>query len=361
MTNIMAIKVGSEHGPESGVYVCSDSQFSNEREKGRAQKLFLRGGNLITSTGRLDRLMESVESLKDLKDGSPPSYVCERVFEHGRKFNFRKPKKGGHQDSQGYIVAGLENDEPTIYSVNISREAYEPDPEFKPIIKMPSYCFKGSGSSQVVPATQRDFETGNMGLVDFVEGLALCFSYGEKAQIDLWVDEKLQIGLITPKFTRLLYHPATNFSIEDAIKHFTLSTGIVFDPKEFTEDHRKGFGNVNTVLNDLYQAFLINCKTMENADRDVNSYNAMSKTDFSKREKYEKNRLLSIEERDSIRGYIKELFDGWVSGDISKIAEAVRTHTKRREERYKSADEFIKRLGDKANPDSTKPSASPSL
>ncbi len=338
MTNIMAVTVGYRDG-KNAVYVCTDSQATGWEQKGNVQKLFRRGGNLISSTGRHSRAIESIRELGQLKNRVEPSYIAQRLLDFGKE-NF---KFGDEKDGQDYVVVGLEGGQPVIYSVILSKHSLDPNSGYAPIEKVP-HSFRGSGSRQTIPAMQRDMETGNMRFDDLTEGMYFCFSLSNRADIDLFVNDRLQIGLVTPSQTRLLYHPAitSDGGLQDATDYFRVNFDIP-DAQTLPED----LGDLNHLracLNDLYHALLVSCRGMEIEDRDVNAANTAAKTDLTNREKHEAERQNALKRRDERKFYVAELVDSWTSGYFSILTEALKRYHDRREEMYDSGLDALEKL-----------------
>ena len=168
----------------------------------------------------------------------------------------------------------------------------------------------------------------------------LGFSLGQTAGHDIGVDDKLQIALVGPDRMRLLYHPLVNLeSLRDYFTYFAKTFGVRAQEQGETDQR---FTDINAVLNDLYHAILIGSSSMSVADRTVNRNNTMSKVDSSNRERYEKQRLEALAERDKQKGYVKELVDGWAGGDIAQVVAALNSYRDRRNTRYSKAVEFVK-------------------
>ncbi len=339
MTNIMAVTVGYRDG-KNAVYVCTDSQGTSWQDKQNLQKLFRRGGNLIASTGSYKRLTDAVRDLKELKDGVEPSYVCQRILDFG-KANFRFKDEN---DWQIYVVVGMESGKPTIYSVGLGIDSLNPNSGVEPIWRDVTRAFHGSGSRQTAPAVQRDIETGNTKLDDLTEGMSFVFSLANRADIDLFVNDRLQIGLVTPDQTRLLYHPVitSDGGLQDSTDYFRVNFGI-----SEKQPLPKDLGDLNHLragLNDLYHALLVSCRGMEIEDRDVNAANTAAKTDLPNREKHEAERQNALKRRDERKVHVTDLVDSWTSGDFSKLSEALKRYHDRREEMYDQGAQALEKL-----------------
>src|SRR3989338_934241 len=338
MTNIMAVTVGYKDG-KNAVYICTDSQATGWEEKGNVQKLFRRGGNLISSTGRHSRTIESIRELGQLKSGVEPSYIAQRLLDFG-KANF---KFGDEKDGQDYVVVGLEKGEPVIYSIILSKDTLDPHSRYPPIEKVP-HSFRGTGSRQTIPAIQRDMETGNLRFDDLTEGMSFIFSLANRADIDLFVNDRLQIGLVTPNQTRLLYHPAvtSDGGLTDEMDYFRVNFDIP-DTQALPED----LGDLNRLragLNDLYNAFLVSCRAMEIEDRAVNAASTAVKTNFPNRDKHEADRQKALERRDTRKEHVMMLVDAWTKGEPYWLGEALKKYHRRREEMYFSGLQALEKL-----------------
>ena len=170
-----------------------------------------------------------------------------------------------------------------------------------------------------------------------------CFSYGFKAGVDLFVDDKLQIGLVTPEAQKLIYHPEVNFRSEmDYLNYIFGDFGLPI--KEIDEDGHLKAGSVKGLLNDLYTFMLVTAKRMEDDDIEANKAHTSSKTNSANREKHEEKRRVFIGRRDEEKGYLKDLIGSWLSGDLQKVKEELLKFTEKRIKIYNGAIDFSEEL-----------------
>lgn len=335
--------VTTRYGKEGdAVYICTDSQTTGYGAKIKSQKLFSRGGVLIAGSGNRGRIEATMDNLRDLRGKMvDPSYVSQRLVDFGRGFKFR-----GKQDGQSHIVVGLENGKPTIYEVVLSSQRYGMEKEV-PLFRRTRRSFQGSGSSQTGPAIKRDMQTKSRVLYDPTEGLLFCFSFGSIADEDIAVDERLQIGLVTPEKTRLLYHPTVELFSEDSWEYLRTNLDLKATRDELDKLGKEDRGKhhrIYAVFNDLYQALLVSCKSMESVDADANDAHTWSKVDPSLREDYDADRREFILKRDEAKTAVTELLNSWLSGDVSVIEDSLRRYNERRMESYKGLKEAVEAI-----------------
>ena len=179
-------------------------------------------------------------------------------------------------------------------------------------------------------------ETGNLRFDDLTEGMSFIFSLANRADIDLFVNDRLQIGLVTPNQTRLLYHPAvtSDGGLTDEMDYFGVNFPIL--TLQTSPEGSVTPDNLRAGLNDLYHALLVSCRSMEIEDRSVNAANTAAKTDFSNREKHQAESQKALERRDKRKSHVDDLVDSWTSGDFSRLANALKRYHHRREEIYGS-------------------------
>ncbi len=359
MTNIMAVTV--PYGNDRAVYVCSDSQSSGGRDKTNVQKLVSRGGNLITATGKGYRIEAIQKNLLELEGQAyEPSYVAQRIFDDfQKKFKLRSKK-----DGEAYIVAGHENKVPSICLVEINELTLDPKSGIEPVQRRP-YVFRGSGSSRTNPDFQRDIEKGNFCLDDIPEGMVFCISYGEKASGDIAVDDKLQLGLIMPERTSLIYHPQTRFpDYFELVRYLFTNLGNTLTetddflraasaspeeldlmPDEIVTPGIENVSHLYATFNDLYICITIASKIVDNIDHRYNSANTRLKTCAeSEKNRIIKSRDQELGRRDEAKIELSRLLMAWISGDITAIKEALHEYNSMREEKHGKASDFIQRL-----------------
>ncbi len=346
MTNIMGFSVDEGNGP---VYLCSDSQSTGEHGKGVVQKLFVQGNTLMTGSGTYRGLLRVRKALYELGRNPPLKQATELILDTGKemKLDAKDPNK-----RLSIFLAGIENDKPTLYDINVSGDEREP-PNYQRVDPK-ALVFSGSGSSQTAPAIKRDFEKRNIMICDEAEGMNLCFSLGDVAGQDMYVDDKLQIGLVGNGYVRLLYHPRVNLGDDttgdDYFNYFRANFGLSFNPKEIKDAECQSISDIHVIMNDFYTACLINCANMESFDKQVNHANTLSKMQPEKREEHEAKRRELLVERDQTKWYVSEFLDAWVSGDIDKILASLKNHQERRGSRHQSAQRYILERGKPATP-----------
>jgi len=327
MTHNLAFFAGCEGHP---AFICSDSQATGEGDKGVVNKLFYRGTNLGTGTGVYSKLIEAVNKINRLGEYPTIDDVTETIIrcQGVRKKSKRKPDFSA-------LVAGLRDGKTELYAVEYERTPIE------------HFVFGGSGGSQTFPAFQRDSETGNIIISDIAEGMNMCFSYGDKAGHDMYVDDKLQIGVVDRNGVHMLYHPEVGLSERDRLAYMRSFLGP--DLKEYCDDSAL---NVSAVLSDLYTALRRTCGKMNWQDVVTNRMNTLSKVYEESREKHETARTLHMKERDKHKGHVKELADAWLFRDVGKVVQALRTYQERRNAQY---DEAIKYAASLKTPAESKP------
>lgn len=348
MTNIMAIKIVKRgENPNEWVYACADSQITSKYEKANVQKLYLRENNLIMGSGMdvtitsIDKEILNCSMSNNYKTGCPEE-LANHIIEIGKRLKLSKRKV---EDRLDYIIVGCRNTDllnPIILDVDVSGHRFG-----KPgYMESPWLAFNGSGASQTAPRLKRDVERGDIDITDLAEGMCFCFSYGERAGTDIGVNDKLQIGLIGEGKLKLLYHPSISPEGFDFFQY--ISKNFDVDVNQFSENLSKEqietLRYMSSVLNDLYQVSMLSSMSMDYADFLVNRDNTASKTKLSKRDEYEKKRLLHLEERDEYKGYINNLVGTWLSGDIKAIRKELKKYNKRRENLHKKAEESSKKL-----------------
>ncbi len=347
MTNIMAVTVGDGKGGRA-VYVCTDSQATIGEQKLSSQKLFYRGGNFIAWTGSQPRAFRTIDDIDKMGKSVEPRYVCERIVDFSKE-----TFAWGKENSQGYIVAGVESGEPVIYSVLINERTLDSQHSDWETIEKRYHTFQGSGSRHTAPAIQRDMETGNILLPDLAEGMWFCFSLSQRADVDLFVNDNLQIGLVTPRYTRVLYHPAVylgEVSKGDRVTDHHLNFGIdLTDTNDLSEDDRAGLDDMGATMNDLYHYLLVESMRLTRLDRWVNSAHTAHKTtaDVKEREKCEAEKVQGLQKRDTQKTRLVELVDSWASGDFSMLRESLKKYHERREEMHESGARALEKLRSK--------------
>ncbi|MBI2579507.1 MAG: hypothetical protein HYW27_01260 [Candidatus Aenigmarchaeota archaeon] len=329
MTNIMGFKIEND-GP---VYLCSDSQATaiNDRgpfDKRPRQKLFYQGGVLFVGSGDRERILRLREAVADEKRGSVIQ-IMEKMMKRAESIDVDMENPN---ESATLFLAGIEDGHPVLYDMSPWGEK-----NLKPYYKKVEFAvLGGSGTSKTGPALERDLELGGISLNDIIEGMTLCFSYGERAGRDMYVDDKLQIGIVGNNFVRTLYHPMIELGKSDyhgyLVANFNSEPGRVEEAEKIT--HGKVLHDARACLNDLYQAIYENCVQMNNLSAAISRCGVMSVADRKNRQKYEKSRGDAIAERDKHKGYVSELVDAWISGDILRIDAAIRSSAYRHFESY---------------------------
>ena len=324
---------------EGNVYVCSDSQATGE-EKSTAQKLFVQGSNAFTGTGRADRILSLRASMLNLQNPTPKQ-LAELLIERGKDF---KIDRKDPNDYLAMLVAGVEEKSPVLYHVSVSGTP-NMEPEYA---KIDYASFDGSGRRQTMPAIQRDIETGNIDIFDATEGMNLCFSLGDRAGRDMYVDDKFQISLVTPDGVRILYHPRIDLGVgtgpHDYFNYFRANFDINLDTDKLKDNDYEGLSDIYAAMNDLYNSLLVTCGNINSVDRRVNRASTMAKVDRVQRDKHELKRQEFVKERDLEKSYTNELVNAWISGNVDRIVEALGSYRERRVARYENGQAYVSRL-----------------
>ncbi|MBI2173450.1 MAG: hypothetical protein HYT73_04585 [Candidatus Aenigmarchaeota archaeon] len=336
MTNIMGFKIEND-GP---VYLCSDSQSTSEDDRGPidkrpSQKLFYQDGVLFVSSGNRRRILELREAVRDEKKASVKD-IMEKMLAKAKDTSVNRENPN---ELIRTFLAGTEDGHPVLYSLNPWGEKNR-EPYYE---KIGFAVLGGAGQSQTGPAIERDIEMGGISLNDTAEGMALCFSYGQRAGRNIYVDDNFQIGIVGQDFSRTLYHPQVELgkgtSMADYYSYFVTNFDVETEMaiEAGKPVYEKIFRDAYASLNDLYQALLINCTHMNHLSTVINRCNVMSASDREGRSGYEESRRSAIEERDMYKEYASELINAWISGDARKIDAVLKSHAYRRFESYERA------------------------
>lgn len=341
MTNVMAFTVG---GDRERIYICSDSQ-SSDRIHGRkypAQKLFTAGDTLFACSGYRPKILQLKGAVRGVGDNPSPSEVGERMLEEGRKMGF---DVADPDDRLAAAVVGIENGEPVLYHVYVSGNE-----NTKPYMHRQDHTFIGSGGHDVIPAFERDIRTGTVAMTDLAEGMAACFGYGTVADVGIFVDDKMQIGLVGSDVTRLLYHPQMPWGgdadVHDYLAYQRLSLDLtdLGDWNEFSdipEQELDRLSDAYSMLNDLYHALHVSCTNMQQQAAEFNRNNTLAANVKHERDSYMQKASEALARRDAYKARVEALVSAWVSGDAGKIAEAIELYTKHRRALHESAISYV--------------------
>lgn len=339
MTNLFAINTEIKSTPY--VFCVADSQGSNQKASTKmngAQKLVQRGDNLIMETGRGDIADKVYAGLKD--ERISPNELSEKILDLTSEVS--RALEGDINSATSFFVVGPEGDSVRSYAIEIvDLEKIEIKRGITPYT--PSVYFGGSGARQVKPALTRDMEQGYLGLLNNpLDTLALCFGIAEKAGNDLWVDDKLQIGFVQPKATRLLLHPDIKVNtIQDfqALFRGLTNNDVELSVTRLLGEENDSFEATKTTMRAFYSALDTQLREYRRARLHANTYHnrRLSRVKGSKK-RYEAacRKVWASAENAS------PLVDAFMSGGMDSMVDAVGSFYEHQKSVFEKAKEGFK-------------------
>lgn len=236
MTNLFAVSIDYQNKPY--VFCVSDSQSTIIDEKGATklsyqQKLVTLGDNLVMATGLRNLAILAYEKLEGTN--LPASKLAEAILEVTKEP--AEQLKGNRDASTMFFVAGHDDKGLSTYEVI----AVEADKRQRAVVPASRIYSRGSASPYVASNLEVRFKEGFLTLPETpLDAIAMCFGVGETADKDLGVNDKLQLGFVSPDSMRLLTPPGLEIiSYAQCNKIYKLLTGLDFNLSEKTSRARK--------------------------------------------------------------------------------------------------------------------------
>ncbi len=339
MTNIFAIAVPAEK-PEY-IFCAADSQATSSRDftkDSKAQKMVQRGNNILMDTGSAAAAQIVYEKLlgKDLPPHAMAEFILQETEDLAKKLE-------DHHVSSAIFVCGKNNDNLEMYVVELSNERNPDGPITRGIdqVKQPIFC-RGSGSRHVIPALTRDYEKGFFIQPKTpLEALTLCFGVGAKADTDMAVNEKLQLGIVSKTSTRLILPPSvTNYSLAESNYYYTNLTGHKFDTNDNLAKQRVDeLTTLSRCADNFYLALETEMHRLLSADISSNLAHSKFKIGEVDLDRY----LANVKDRQESARRAQVLLDAFMRGGLKEMNDATRQFYKDQEEIFKAAEEVVSR------------------
>jgi hypothetical protein len=220
------------------------------------------------------------------------------------------------------------------------------------------YYAHGSGRQFVGPALQRDSERGFMVLPETpLEAMLLCYSVGVKADSDLYVNDQLQFGCVSPSETRLLLHPDVQGAT--ALDHAQYVPSLLGIPADawlamqqmdpVTLERRK---QLFVVRESFYRGLMNAFQNLLFCDNQANYVHSLVKVGKKQVDEYK----AMLDRRTDAAGQARQFVDAYLSGKLERIVDTLRAH-----EQWKGGlyDEALKLVQPPAPTVPTQPSTVP--
>ena len=336
MTNIFAIAVPLEN-PEY-IFCAADSQATSSRDftkDSKAQKMVQRGNNILMDTGSAYAANLVYEKLLGMD--LPPRLMAETILKETEDL---AKKLEESQASSAIFVCGKNNDNLEMYVVELSSYKTPEEPITRGITPAPAIFSRGSGSRYVIPALVRDREKGFFIHPETpVEALLLCFGMGAKADTDLTVNEKIQIGIVGKTFTRLILPPSVSqYSRNECNNYNTNLTGIKFEISDnMTKEKEDELREISRCPDNFYLALETEMHRLFSADNFSNYIHSKFKIGQSDFDRY----LSTKNDRDASAKRVQALLDAFMKGGLKEMNDATRQFYKDQEEIFKKAEEIV--------------------
>lgn len=262
MTNLFAVKVNTKE--DSYVFCVADSQASGQGEKtSNVQKLIQRGQNLVMATGSAGIAIDVFGQLSN--DDIPADCLAGRVLDVSK--DIAKEYDGDFDRITTLFVAGPGAKGPEMYEVELISAVHPREARIRirrGKAQIRGAYSNGSGRGQVVPAFKRDEEMGySLPPRSPIEGLLMCYGVGKKADSDMGVNERLQIGVVTgSNGTRMILPPGTQTQTElDYRNAIEPLTGV--KSEKVPHERRNNLVNITRTVEQFYHALETMMKRLE--------------------------------------------------------------------------------------------------
>ncbi|GEM_PF-6995102 len=333
MTNNYAIQV--ELGKTPHIFCVTDSQasFSPRRKEPNAPKLVQHGHNLIMSSGRGDIVNRVYTHLSQNDVTADTVSAQELAIALSTMFEEMGIKIQHQEDSTYFLVMGRNKDDKDklqMYEVSIICRDIPGKPYDLIPVNHDSYG-AGSGSAYVRAALERDGEMGFFATPSTaLEAMYLLFLVGKKAGTDIGVNEKLQLGFISPAAVRVLRAPGVQHPSREGLNRYieslTSIKGII--SPEFAEDFyvrdRKSesdrYTAISRTLDDFYYAWETQMYRLLNRDFKANAVHTRLKSGEANIADYER----AMQDRKIEVEATQPVVEAFMQGGIENIVTALR-------------------------------------
>ncbi len=332
MTNIFAIAVPDKE-PEY-VFCVADSQstsHSDGTKLSNSQKMVQRGSNILMDTGRADIAFSIYDKTRgaDVSASELASLILKETEELAKKF------ENNDDMATTIFVAGKNKDKLQMYEVDLfntkfTKRGMNPTG--------PIYS-NGSGLRHVGPALNRDFEKGYQIYPKTpLEALILCFGVGAKANTDLGVNEKLQIGVISKSTTRLILPPNVyGYTTEESNSYMSSLTGVPCKwednmPKKALDE----LFDITKCVDNFYLSLETEMRRLLRLDTQANMCHSKYKTGDSDLGTYTN----AVRDRETASKRAQIYFDAFMKGGIRELNTATRQFYEFQRELMKNVESF---------------------
>ncbi|MBI4015719.1 MAG: hypothetical protein HY362_03305 [Candidatus Aenigmarchaeota archaeon] len=277
------------------------------QKDGNALKTRYLGRCLVMGTGQ-GYLIEHATDNSHILEQDTPKEVAEKLFEttNGREYGTK---------GLSFIVAGNDGKTSEIYHVHAS-------PKKSRRVSGPvGWIFDGSGARLMRPAFERDIKNGalnlNMGTLQMsmADLISYQWNLGDNAANDIGVNDRWEVGLVTPDKIRTLISPTVPLWSTALEEYIQLNLGV-----NVTDSEKMGpfWG----VMNDLHHAIEIGCRRLGQADYRLNQTfgNQKYRPAGNRVDELIKSKL---SERDEERRKLGVLVDAWYSGELETVVTAL--------------------------------------
>lgn len=254
-------------------------------------------------------------------DDIPADCLAGRILDVSE--NLAKEYDGDFDQITTLFVAGPGAEGPEMYEVELISAVHPHDQRIrirrgkKPIRGAYS---NGSGRGQVVPALRRDGEMGySLPPQSPIEGLLMCYGAGKKADSDMGVNERLQIGVVTgSKGTRMILPPQTQMHTElDYRNAIEPLTGVKIEKVPY--ERRNDLVNITRTVEQFYHALETMMKRLEHCTIVTNIKHNLHLRGEIEVDEY----LAACKKRAYAVSQAEPYVTAFTSGGIEKIADAV--------------------------------------
>ncbi len=329
MTNIFAIAV-PEKEPEY-IFCVADSQTTSlgSETKFSSQKMAQRGSNILMNTGSAEIKYDVFEKTKGKSISSVElaELILKETEELAKKF------ENNDDMATTIFVAGKNKDKLEMYNVDIFNTKFTK----RGISPTGSIYSNGSGLRHVGPALNRDFEKGYQIYPKTpLEALMLCFSVGAKADTDLGVNEKLQIGVISKSATRLILPPnIEGYNLEECNSYMSNLAGVPCKwENNMPKNARDELHNIVKCADNFYLALETEMRRLLRLDTQANTYHSKFKTGDSDLGTY----TSAVNDRSAAIKRAQIYFDAFMKGGIRELNTATRQFYEFQRELMKEVD-----------------------
>jgi hypothetical protein len=315
MTNIFAVAVPDKESEY--IFCVADSQATgnDDTKYSNSQKMIQRGNNILMSTGSVGAKIEVFEKTKNFNTSASElaQLILKETEELAKKF------EGKDEMTTSIFVAGKTNDKLEMYNIDLfntklTKRGINP--------AGPIYSH-GSGLRHVGPALNRDFEKGYQIYPKTpLEALMLCFSVGAKADTDLGVNEKLQLGVISKSATRLILPPNVDgYNLEECNSYMSNIAGFPFKWEDnMSKKVRDELNDISKCVDNFYLALETEMRRLLGLDTQANMYHSKFKTGDSDLGTY----TSAVNDRSAAVKRAQIYFDAFMKGGIRELNTATR-------------------------------------